>query len=212
MPHEEGVLNWETPQGVDFDRLTSELEELKKILETSDSVPDVIQVEATRGCRYWPNGIENWDLRQLLSAVLVGGETLSSAPVILFVEGFLLFANEKVAKMCNERIWLEVDKDTALNRRFQREKLKWRADLEEFSGWFADTVWEHYLKYRPLQIQNASPITIEVLGARGLEDIVEEVSSDLQQILTANYGYAGKAYEGMTVDFFFSFTRQNYRS
>lgn len=195
---EDGELNWETPQGVDYDRLICQLNFVKNKLETCNVVPgpEFLEVETTRGPR------------RLLASNLEGGEPMDDSSIVLFVEGFLLFANFDVVKMCDERIWLEVDCDTALARRFQREKRKWDEELDIFSKWFRDTVWKHYEIYRPLQKSNASPFVIEVLGARGLEDIIEEVSADLKRVLVRNYGYdktkgTGKFYPWVLIKTFF---------
>lgn len=141
-------------------------------------MPD-LQVETTRG----------W--RQLLAPHLKGGEKLGKGPIIIFVEGFLLFTDAKVAKLCDERIWLDIDCETALHRRYTREAQRWKAEPTQFAEWFKTTVWSNYQIYKPLQLANASPLTIEVIGARGLEDVADEVSASLKVILLDSHQFDG---------------------
>jgi uridine kinase len=172
---EDGMRNWELPQGVAYDLLLLRVQELKTILETAEAVPPVLQIQTTRG----------WI--EIMAPHLQGGELLDS-PVVIFIEGFLLFAEKEAAQMCDERIWIEIDKDTASQRRFARESRKWHADWEIFSEWFSGTVWHHYQEFCPLQRENAAPLTVEVLGAREKHEVVEEVTAVLKNVLEQNHG------------------------
>ena len=60
-------------------------------------------------------------------------------PVYIIAEGFLLYTDRDLAKLCDIRLWLETDKETICMRRFRRrsKKQKRHWSEEEFSKWFS---------------------------------------------------------------------------
>jgi uridine kinase len=170
----DGYLNWETPAGVNFELLAKQIQCAKEILETCDVVPKSLKIKRHGG---GSQPITNLPEKKL-----------DIQPILLFVEGFLLFTNPEIVSMCDERIWIEVDEDTALERRYKREMRGWGDQKEEFSHWFRTEVWTHYLENRDTQKSNAEPLTIEVLGARERDEIFDEVKDQLRAVLLDKYG------------------------
>lgn len=100
--------NWETPQGVDFGRLAQELYEARLLLSTAERVPDVLQVGG-HNC-------------------VQAGRGLGPEPVVVVVEGFLLFYDTVLAETFNIKFWMETDCETCLSRR--RGSMRTAGDAE----------------------------------------------------------------------------------
>eukprot|EP01126_Amoeba_proteus_P006277 TRINITY_DN1218_c0_g2_i20.p1 TRINITY_DN1218_c0_g2~~TRINITY_DN1218_c0_g2_i20.p1 ORF type:complete len:176 (+),score=18.82 TRINITY_DN1218_c0_g2_i20:1608-2135(+) len=161
----DGHLNWETPEGIDWESFSENLTRVKKQLETEETVPYSINIERPG----WVGGIGISRFR---------GQSLhENSTVIIFVEGFLLFANEKIAKFCDKRIWIEI-----LQRRFSREMKGLTGRKKEFEEWFNGEVWVHYLENREKQLSNSEPLTLIIEGKNGEEIVFEEAKNLLGKI------------------------------
>ena len=72
----------------------------------------------------------------------------------LVLEGYLLFHDPEIAKACDVCIFLDADEVTCCTRRFTRQA---RRPWPEFSKWYTELVWPHYVRYLPIQMVHVPP-------------------------------------------------------
>eukprot|EP00929_Paragymnodinium_shiwhaense_P098231 TRINITY_DN59746_c0_g1_i2.p1 TRINITY_DN59746_c0_g1~~TRINITY_DN59746_c0_g1_i2.p1 ORF type:complete len:366 (+),score=10.42 TRINITY_DN59746_c0_g1_i2:96-1193(+) len=124
--------NWETPRGCDFDFLRRDLQRMQEVFGKAQQVPSEVPVSR-----------EGQDIVRHDKDVKMAGQWLDDRPVVIVVEGFLVFYDEALAGMMHAQIWLEADFDTCLMRRHNRGKAsRWKK--EPNVEWFRDLVWYHY--------------------------------------------------------------------
>lgn len=143
--------NFETPQGVDFELLRTELQRVITTLARCTALPASLTLETAGG---------PFPLLRPEAKLPEGDEA-----VVLVVEGFLLYADPELASLLSFRLWLDVDCDTACQRRWRR-RMKKRAQeeqppTEEFKEWYEQVVWFHHLKNKPGQMINANPYELK---------------------------------------------------
>lgn len=134
--------NWETPEAVDFDRLRKELSEMRATLEAATKVPEEL-VAGAQG-----PGCGN------IIAKGHAGRPLGPDPIVVVIEGFLLFWDDKLCDMLDAHMWVEADCDTCLGRRHMRGKGSRKKAVEASAEWFKGLVWAHYEKNRRKQLAN----------------------------------------------------------
>eukprot|EP00928_Gymnodinium_smaydae_P023539 TRINITY_DN19387_c0_g1_i1.p1 TRINITY_DN19387_c0_g1~~TRINITY_DN19387_c0_g1_i1.p1 ORF type:complete len:439 (-),score=73.87 TRINITY_DN19387_c0_g1_i1:59-1342(-) len=145
-----GEKNWETPDGVDFARLASELHALAETLRAAPQVPSELLV----GGRFGEDVVQP-ERR---------GQALGADSIAVVVEGFLLFYDEALAKDFRVKFWLEADCEVCLQRRQKRGRKRAR-NPDAASRWFREQVWEHYERNRPAQLRNApSAVKLDAKG------------------------------------------------
>lgn len=136
--------NWETPAGVDFQTLTSDVKKAVNVLAQAETVPDRLLLGPSTS-------------RSDVICKGQGGRRLNSEQVVLFLEGFLLFYQQSLAKLFQAKIWIDASLETCMQRRFKRAKGKRKkANNAEKEAWFRDQVWHHYEQYKECQLGNAS--------------------------------------------------------
>ena len=64
--------------------------------------------------------IVGYDQANIIAHEKLCGKKLGSHPVVLIVEGFLLFYDSVLTNMLHAQLWIEVDCDTCLIRRCKR--------------------------------------------------------------------------------------------
>ena len=107
-------------------------------------------------------------------------------PVYIIAEGFLLYTDRDLAKLCDIRLWLETDKETICMRRFRRRSKKAQRHWgeQDFSKWFGINVWSSYRDYEEIQLKNAVPVTRPLVHqGRQIEEIAAQ-SCNLIQVNT----------------------------
>lgn len=149
---------WETPDGVDFDRLRHELLQVAQAVADATHVPDELPVGGKFGEDIVRKGY--------------AGHLLTEEPVALIVEGFLLFYNAALCKQLSALIWLETDCETCLLRRFRRGRGRRGRDVEKTREWFHGQVWPHFEGNRAVQLKNA-PKALH-LDASGERDVLAD--------------------------------------
>lgn len=144
MPvHPQHGTNWETPQGVDFQALLQDLHSIETTMSSTEVVPNSLLMKSspsTGGGDIVRSGM--------------GGRPLApGAPVIVIVEGFLLFYDRQISSMFDCTLWVQADCATCSRRRHQRK----RPDMpfERFDEWYTGLVWEHFTMYQDRQLANA---------------------------------------------------------
>jgi uridine kinase len=135
--------NWETPEGLDFQSLLDDIHLVERILSSAEVVPDklVIKAAASRG-----GG-------DIIRKGVARTPLLGSQPIVVVVEGFLLFYDPSVAVLFDAHLWLQADSQTCMRRRHQRDAPG--VPESRFSEWYHGLVWDHFLKYQDRQLANA---------------------------------------------------------
>jgi len=136
------VGSWETPAGIAWDDLRAALQNTKDTLARSENLPRSLVV----------GGFSRGNLQLVPSGQ--GGKPLGSEPVVVFIEGFLLFSDKKLCDMLDLALWIETDCETCARRRHNREG--GRGSFENYLKSFRGEVWQHYELYRGDQIANVS--------------------------------------------------------
>ncbi|CAK9044167.1 unnamed protein product [Durusdinium trenchii] len=149
---------WETPDGVDFEALRKDL---KKIRETFSH-------------RKWPKklrlGRNGKDL--LRSEIPAGADWKAGleSPMVVLVEGFLLFYDDLLAEMLDLKIWINASCGTCMRRRHLRGWNSRHMDLGEYGEWFVRVVWRHFEWYQRKQLRNAKD-ALQVPGDASEEEV-----------------------------------------
>jgi len=136
--------NWETPAGCDFGLLARDLQRLQDVFRKAEQVPAELQVSADGQDIIVHE--KTWDM---------AGEWLSEKPVVIVVEGFLLFYSRELTAMMHAQLWLEADFDVCLLRRHKRGRGSRKREVETSKDWFRDSVWYHYEWYKDTQRENS---------------------------------------------------------
>lgn len=175
MPcHPTWGLDWETPAGFDSALLAGEIRRVVELLATSESVPGRVLIECRErgGARSSSMNVA----RPRPPAVEAGDK---ADPLVIVVEGFLLFHDPELAGACTCRVWLDLDLDLGILRRFNRD-MGGAGDLDMFSEWYRDLVWSAYERNRPVQLANAegaallrldASLPVETLAAAAAEHL-----------------------------------------
>ena len=138
LPRDEKYgANWETPGGLDFDRMVQDIELIKSALGET-TLPSAIQLS-----------FGDWSLH--------AGIDHHREVAVVVIEGFLLFYDQRLAHLCDCRIWLDLEQDIGCRRRFHRECGCEAEEDEGYNEWYGEVVWKHYEKYRPVQMAHAQP-------------------------------------------------------
>ena len=132
-----GERNRESPDGYDFDRLCETLRRIVDVLATATKVPDHIDI-----------GI---DKLKLVHTILSGKVFVK--PVIIIVEGSLLFHNAELCKMLDTQLWLEAKYDTCC-RRYRRGRKEGQQQCD-FEDMYPQKAWVHFYKHSAVQLTNA---------------------------------------------------------
>jgi uridine kinase len=131
------------PQAFDFKALLEDLHAIEKIFSSVQVVPEslVIKADPSRG---GGNIIRHGVARSPLAL---------SQPVVVVVEGHLLFYDTMVSSMFDAHLWLQADCQTCCSRRHRRDCPS--EPIAKFSDWYNSNVWSSFLKYQGRQLTNA---------------------------------------------------------
>lgn len=136
-------MNWETPEGVDFPTLLQDLHLIERTLSSTEAVPGSLVIKANPhrgGGNIVRNGMANCLLEP-------------GAPVVVVVEGFLLFYDTAISQMFDCTLWVQADCETCCSRRHRRDAPG--RDANSFREWYSGLVWAHFLMYQARQLANA---------------------------------------------------------
>ena len=101
--------NAELPTGVDFASALRDIQAVKAAVESGEPVPDA---EKEFGDSVF--GFPRWRARE-------GGGAEDGGPVVLVMEGYLVFHPPEIAALCDCYLWLDLDMTTSLERRYSRD-------------------------------------------------------------------------------------------
>ena len=101
--------NAELPTGVDFASALRDIQAVKAAVESGEPVPDA---EKEFGDSVF--GFPRWRARE-------GGGADDGGPVVLVMEGYLVFHPPEIAALCDCYLWLDLDMTTSLERRYSRD-------------------------------------------------------------------------------------------
>ena len=144
--------NWETPMGVRYDLLQRELGRLHDFVAQQQAKP---RPERTR--TFTLHGLNQPTVNL---DICWSSDDNQDGPVVVVVEGFLLYFYPAVANLFSRRIWVETPLSVALQRRLNRDmptRLHRVDECAAFEAWFERAIWKYYLTYKPVQIQHGDP-------------------------------------------------------
>jgi len=160
MPrHPEFGINWETPEGLDFETLLKDLHLIERTLSSTEAVPSSLVIKANPGS----GGGD------MIRSGMANRRLEPGAPVVIVVEGFLLFYDTAISQMFDCTLWVQADCSTCSTRRHRREGSG--VPCAQFFGWYSGLVWSHFEKFQARQLANAD-------GALRLD--AEKLPADLQ--------------------------------
>lgn len=162
LPVDENLgTNWETPQGVNFEKLRNDIESVAENLATASRMPRELLV--VRDPRHGKGDIlhDSWKDHDLST----------NDEIFLLAEGFLLFHDPELCHLFDAMIWVETDKDSCCKRRHHRDGQ--HLSVEEFNTWYYGLVWSHFEMYRDIQLTNACT-ALRLDGGRRPEDLAKE--------------------------------------
>ena len=122
---QDGSIDWETPEGIDFVKLLGYLD------DTQDTILAGRKMKTFKKPREHP-----------------------PEAIIIVVEGFVLFHNKAMCERLQVHLWLEADCDTCLQRRLRRTSHRGGKPGPHFAKYYCDTVWAQYQSYRQEQVNN----------------------------------------------------------
>lgn len=159
--HEHLGPNWETPQGVDFEKLGADIRRVVDTLATASTMPSELLV--ARDPRQGKGDI--------LHASAKGQDLSSMDHIVILAEGFLLFHDPKLCSLFDAMVWVEADRESCCKRRHHRDGQ--HLSEEEFNAWYYGLVWSHFEMYRDVQLSNV-PMALRLDGTRKAEDLANE--------------------------------------
>ena len=86
----------------------------------------------------------------------------------LFVEGFMCFYEERLRKLFDVMVWLEIDQHTCFKRRMSTSPVT--------TEYFHTNLWTNYSRYRDLIFKEVQPSVTVVDGRLSREDIYAKVT------------------------------------
>eukprot|EP01060_Flectonema_neradi_P035665 TRINITY_DN6626_c0_g1_i1.p1 TRINITY_DN6626_c0_g1~~TRINITY_DN6626_c0_g1_i1.p1 ORF type:complete len:580 (+),score=89.90 TRINITY_DN6626_c0_g1_i1:259-1998(+) len=154
--------NYETASTMDFTGFYKTLIEVKQqLLQTKVGAPIDLTIQ----------------LRGRKVSLSTGMHPSDPSTVVVVVEGFLLFHDERVTSLVDKRVVIESDLDTCRARRHKREGRK--GDPADFNL-FNKLVWPHYKEYLPRQRQNAGDDALTIPSTSSTADSVAAVLNFLK--------------------------------
>lgn len=160
VPHERFQQNWETFEAYKIAQLYDDLKSLSAALASPGPPPGSVDLG---------NGSRRVACKVDAELLAEAGELV---PVV--VDGFLLMCDSSLSDMLDVKIWLEADCDTCLQRRAQRNS---RMDKAEFSVFFRELVWPHFLMYREAQLANAGSSALRLSGLEAPEVLMRQAAA-----------------------------------
>jgi hypothetical protein len=125
---------------MDFERLRKDVRHITQTLATTRRLPKELCV-----------GRRRKNVLREFGALPADGEA-----VVVVLEGFLLFHDQELARMCDIQLWLEAECDTCMQRRYHRKSRGGqKQSLQQFGEWYRGLVWQSYLEHRDTQLANA---------------------------------------------------------
>lgn len=173
-PDPKGGKDYEHPAGVNSELLASEITRIADLLATSKRMPSKIRLKMSEG--------KSRDLTV---------EDLAD-PVMIIVEGFLLFHDWALASLFDCCLWLDVEMETLVQRRFKRNG--GGKSIDQFRRWYKARVWTAYELYKPTQLANAGERALVRLdGSLPPQDIAVEAARHVQRCCDGSGGTVGPA-------------------
>ncbi|WP_436515362.1 uridine kinase family protein [Ekhidna sp. To15] len=106
------------------------------LLDMDDYVFPASQIPKIQDRTDWERP-ESVDYYRLCQAIEENG----SAYDVIVVEGILVFANQQLLSLFDTTVWIQVSKETFLDRR--RKETRWGDEPD----WFLEHVWKSHLQY-----------------------------------------------------------------
>ena len=91
----------------------------------------------------------------------------------IFIDGILLYEDEKLVNMLDRKYFLDLDKEEAARRRKNRQYI-----MRETENYFEMCAWNEFLKYKQKCVQNLKNI-IYLNGSLSQQEIFNYVINDL---------------------------------
>jgi len=154
--------SWETPAGVAWDDLRLALESVATQISEAERLPASLAV----------GGFS----RGVLELVPRGqaGKHLGIEPVVIIIEGFLLFHDKTLCDMLDVSLWIDSDCDMCAHRRWNREGCF--CPFDQYIEDFRKEVWHHYELYRTEQLANV-PQVMQFNGALEPQKLISEAAA-----------------------------------
>eukprot|EP00928_Gymnodinium_smaydae_P021809 TRINITY_DN18539_c0_g1_i1.p1 TRINITY_DN18539_c0_g1~~TRINITY_DN18539_c0_g1_i1.p1 ORF type:complete len:376 (-),score=88.82 TRINITY_DN18539_c0_g1_i1:144-1271(-) len=156
----EALLDYEQPSGIAWPILLQDLRRMASTLARAERVPEELRLSCSAWFSLAPDAVAP-DMR---------GAALGPEPVVIVVEGFLLYACKELSDLCSLRFFLDVEQEECLRRRWSRDGAnhpsRWFDEVpeqlpsepsEKFRAWFDGIVWSAYEKNLALQRENGCP-------------------------------------------------------
>ena len=150
---QDGSIDWETPEGIDFAKLLGYLD------DTQNTILAGRNMKTFKKPREHP-----------------------PEAIIIVVEGFVLFHNKAMCERLHVHLWVEADCDTCLQRRLRRKSHNGRKPGPDFATYYRDTVWAQYQSYRQEQLSNV-PAAVHLDGSTPKKELLQRaVNACLEHI------------------------------
>jgi serine/threonine protein kinase/uridine kinase len=176
------VGSWETPAGIAWEDMRNDLQRLTAMLERDENLPCEFVI-GRRGAR--------GPLELVRSGR--GGTPLGTEPVVIVIEGYLLFHDKELCKMLDVALWIEADCDTCASRRCNREGGGRMSDA--WCESYHKNVWKDYELYRGEQLANV-PKALHLDGSLQPEALVTQAASHCREAIESRSHDAEFATEG----------------
>jgi uridine kinase len=144
------------PASVDWVKLGKEIVKVAAAFGPNKTIVPSTQVEGTEG------KIRN------LSRPKAVGTPIRARPIVVVVEGHLLFSDPSIVKLLSHFIWLDTSLDVGCARRFLRDVPKWGTGpakdsnpaYEAFKQLYTSHMYHHFTMYKNLQLNNVKNIAM----------------------------------------------------
>ena len=169
------------PRNVDYNGLMQTVAHIKAVLSTIKALP-----------KSWVLKVGKSEIKILRKPEI----QLTAAPIIVLVEGYLLFCDATLLPLMQLHFWLECTKQLCLERLLQRRKKNGgRTQRSEFVKHFDMFTWPAYLRHKDQQLANVEKTKVALDSTADAVQLAAAIRSQWEELHNASVAkqHAGKS-------------------
>ena len=160
------------PRNVDYNGLMQTVAHIKAVLSTIKALP-----------KSWVLKVGKSEIKILRKPEI----QLTAAPIIVLVEGYLLFCEATMVALTKVRIWLDCAKEICLERLLQRRKKnRGRTSRDAFVKHFETLTWPSYLRHKDQQLANLQDTAFVIEGTTSAVRLAAAIRSSWERQQSAS--------------------------
>jgi hypothetical protein len=179
---------WDLPDKIDFKKLSEEMDNVTRQVQSAASIPNVA-INTPSGC-----GPATLNIKPVSSAV--AGEGTDYSPVVVVVEGFLLFHNQDIVRRLDHLIWLDLSPEKGALRRFIRAQERGLHGVEgdatdsdpnfrRFRNAYIGHTYAHHLDFKSVMLENVRGTNCKRVDAdQDVEDVLTDCMCHIRHVMS----------------------------